>query len=235
MERNQLVFIDSEYDWKKITLWEFLDEGNIPRTWEEFFHDGKVQEELQYISCELDKEEYTIYPSINQVFRAFYMCPLTSVKSVILGMDPYHNGSAVGLCFSVKPGNKINPSMRVIYKELKREGFTPTEDGVLTRWAKEGVLLLNTALTVRKGEADSHTFIWEHFSEMLIKFIDKKRKEKVHWLLFGKNAHSVGNHLNNGNVYKTTHPSPLSAYKNSSTAISFYGSNIFKQVPNVIW
>lgn len=199
------------------------------------FYDGKVQTELKYISDELEKESGTIFPLPQQVFRTFYLTRLEQLTGVIIGQDPYHNGSAVGLCFSVKPGNSINPSLRNIYKELEDEGFHPKRDGDLTNWARQGILLLNMALTVRKGDADSHSCLWDVFSELLIKFIDKKRCKKVHWLLFGSNAHAIEKHLSGSNIHKTTHPSPFAAATPSRTAPAFFGSKIFHQVPNVKW
>jgi len=120
--------LDKKYSWKDMSLLQFLQEGNIPKKWEKFFEREDIQKIIYTISQELDKVRKTkiIYPSIQQVFRALYLLPIDKIKAVIVGQDCYHNGSteydgsAVGLCFSVKPGNKINPSLRSIYTELKQ-------------------------------------------------------------------------------------------------------------------
>lgn len=101
-----------------MTLWEYLEEGNIPKSWSKFFMDN--QDKLYSISNQLEKERpERIYPYINQVFRAFI--PLEKIKVVVLGQDPYHNGSVVGYCFSVLPGNKVNPSLRICTKNLEEK------------------------------------------------------------------------------------------------------------------
>jgi uracil-DNA glycosylase len=232
-ETASIEFLDEQYDWKTLTLWDYILEGNYPRSWINFFHDDGVQKELVKISEELQKEVdegVTIYPPINQVFRAFCCTPLHKTKVVILGMDPYHNpGAAVGLCFSVRPGNKINPSLRNIYRELKSEGYSPTEDGVLTHWADQGCLMLNTALTVAKGEADSHTGIWYKFSEKVIKYIAYNYPSIV-WLLMGSKALAFQPLLGDSKVVITSHPSPFSAYKGFREHPSFLGSDAFRKI-----
>jgi len=237
-----IIFSNTEYSWKTSSLSQFLLEGNIPSGWKEFFSLNDVKNELQYISKTLERGNLEcgnliIYPPINQVFRAFYLTHLKDIKAVILGQDPYHNGSAVGLCFSVKLGNKINPSLRNIYKELETEGFSPNCNGDLISWSEQGILLINVSLTVIKGEPNSHSHIWANFSELLINYISDNAKAQ--WLLFGNNAHTFGKQISNGKVkgiiHKTTHPSPFSAYKSSKTAPAFFGSNVFKKIKDVIW
>src|SRR6185503_6091583 len=114
-----IEFNDSEYDYKTLSLIDFL-EDNTPTGWTDFFSQSNVQEILQNSSDELLKlgQKETIYPAMENIFRAFYLVPLNKVKIVILGLDPYHNGSAVGLAFSVKQGNAINPSLRNIQQEV---------------------------------------------------------------------------------------------------------------------
>ena len=185
---------------------------------------------MNNISKELEVEAKTstIYPEINKVFRAFI--PLDKIKVVILGQDPYHNGSAVGLCFSVLPGNKVNPSLKNIYTELKNEGYSPVENGILTHWAKN-CCMLNTALTVRKGEADSHTHIWFDFSEKVIKYISDNTKNTV-WLLMGSKALEFNPLIDEEKhtVFVTSHPSPFSAHRGFRYYPSFLGSNVFTQI-----
>ena len=120
------------------------------------------------------KQEYaeqTVYPPMEYIFNALRLTPYSSVKAVILGQDPYHGpGQAHGLCFSVQPGVKVPPSLQNIYKELKSDlGIEPPKDGTLTKWAKQGVLMLNTTLTVRAGQANSHKNLgWTTFTDHVI-------------------------------------------------------------------
>lgn len=230
--------LDDTYEWKKLSLLDFLNEGNIPSGWIDFFLQDSIQKILNNISTDLDevRTSKVLYPPIHQVFRAFYMVPLDKIKAVIIGQDCYHNGSAVGLCFSVKPGNSINPSLRNIYKELKAEGFPCIEDGDLTFWAKQGVLMLNMALTVEKGIAGSHSDVWGPFSRKLVEYISKKRGNTIHWLLFGKDAHSVSNILSgSGTVHLTSHPSPFAANKKCGGYPAFLGSGVFNKVSDIEW
>lgn len=231
-----MLFLDDTYEWDNVSLAEYLSEGNVPSGWKDFFNREDIQNDLGIISEEIDENRGdTIYPSIDKVFKAFYMTPLDKVKAVIIGMDPYHNGSAVGLCFSVKNGNPINPSLRSIYRELKEEGYNPIEDGDLTHWAKQGVLMLNMALTVLKGKAGSHTSIWYDFSEKVVKYIDEKRGDKVQWILMGSDAHQVKDLIRNGIKHCTSHPMPLAAGRSSNSGVAFWGSGVFKKVKGVEW
>ena len=235
--KKQVTLDNSSYSWKETNLMEFLDEGNIPSRWDEFFKKPEVLEELRKISDNLEKasKEKTIYPPINQVFRALYKVG-PDAKCVIVGQDCYHNGSAVGLCFSVRPGNALNPSMLSIYKELKMEGFEPVEDGDLTRWADQGVLLLNMALTVEKGDPGSHSLLWYNFSEMLVKYISSCGDgDFPHWLLFGKDAHAIKDIADRGQFHMTSHPVPMAAHRKCGEAPAFWGSGVFKKVPGVKW
>ena len=232
-------FIDYKYSWKTCSLMEFIKEGNIPSGWNDFFNKKDVISELLTISKELDKIRInkTIYPEINHVFKAFYLTPIEKINSIILGQDPYHNGSATGLCFSVKAGNKINPSLKNIYKELKNSGFNNNiENGDLTHWAKQGVLMLNTSLTVEKGLANSHSYLWEKFSNMIIKYIDCQKKQNISWILFGKQAYQITkDHVIFGIKYKTSHPSPFSAHRSTNYYESFFGSKIFSKITKIKW
>lgn len=239
---SELKFIEDKYSWNNLTLWQFLEDGNIPSGWEDFFLNKEIQTILFNISKNLELQKCIIYPPIHQVFRAFYMTPLDKIKATIIALDPYHNGtteyngSAVGLCFSVRPGNLINPSLKNIYKELNKEGFDPKQNGELLHWAKQGVLLLNMALTVEQGCADSHTSLWYPFSEKVVKYIDEHCGSEVQWLLFGSQAHSVGDaNVSNGIVHKTTHPSPFAATRASKTAVAFIGSGVFQNVIDIKW
>lgn len=190
----------------------------ISESWDEF-----LKEEFSsptYIKLrEFLKTEYsthTVYPSMYDIFNAFKKTPLKEIKVVLLGQDPYHErGQAMGLSFSVPDGETIPPSLVNIYKEIQSElGVFPKASGNLTAWAEQGVLLLNTVLTVREHYANSHKGKgWEEFTDSVISKISKE-KENVVFLLWGANARSKKplidktKHL----VLECAHPSPLSAY-----------------------
>jgi len=242
-KEKPILIHDRPYDWREMSLWEFLIEGNIPSKWTDFFLLESVQYQLWLISEELDqvRQQVTIYPMVQQVFRAFYMVAPEKIRAVIVGQDPYHNGtndydgSAVGLCFSVRPGNKINPSLRNIYKELRVEGYEPVENGDLTNWAHQGVFLINMALTVEKGNAGSHSCMWYQFSLLLIQYIVENYGENIHWLLFGKDAHDIVRFINKGHIHCCSHPSPLSANRPCGKYGPFMKSGIFQLVKGIEW
>ena len=161
--------------------------------------------------------EHTVYPAKEDIYAAFRLSPLSKVKVVILGQDPYHEpGQAHGLCFSVKPGVDIPPSLRNIYQELHDElGCTIPNNGYLVKWAEQGVLLLNTVLTVRAHQAFSHRDIgWETFTDAVIRALNRENRPIV-FLLWGSPAQRKAAMLNNPNdlILKAPHPSPLSAYR----------------------
>ena len=176
------------------------------------------------------KEEYAthmIFPPSNEVFSAFELTPLADVKVVILGQDPYHNvGQAHGLCFSVKPDVEIPPSLVNIYKELHDDlGCYIPNNGYLVKWAKQGVLMLNTVLTVRAHQANSHRGIgWEEFTKAAIRVLNEQDRPIV-FILWGSPAQRKKEMLNNPKhlILEAPHPSPLSAYR------GFFGSKPFSQ------
>ena len=179
-------------------------------------------------------EEYKtqlIFPPANDIFNAFHLTPLHKVKVVILGQDPYHNhGQAHGLCFSVKKGVDIPPSLVNIYKELHDDlGCTIPNHGYLTKWAKQGVLMLNTVLTVRAHQANSHRGIgWEEFTDAAIMALNKEDRPIV-FILWGAPAQRKEKMLTNPNhlILKAPHPSPLSAYRGFFGSKPFSKTNIF--------
>ena len=134
-------------------------------------------------------ENEVCYPSKERIFKAFNLCPFNKVKVVILGQDPYYNGQAMGLSFSVPDGVKLPPSLRKIYKEIHSDLGKPIPtSGDLTRWAKQGVLLLNTTLTVRDAKPNSHKRLnWQNFTDAAIKALNKNR-EHIVFMLWGKDA-----------------------------------------------
>ena len=175
-------------------------------------------------------EEYRtreIFPPSDEIFSAFHLTPLKDVKVVILGQDPYHNeGQAHGLCFSVKPQVAIPPSLENIYKELHDDlGCKIPSHGCLTSWAKQGVLLLNTVLTVQAHKPMSHRGVgWEEFTDAAIAKLNTQDRPIV-FILWGKPAQEKAKMLTNPKhlVLKAPHPSPLSAYR------GFFGSKPFSQ------
>lgn len=159
---------------------------------------------------------YVIYPPSDEIFSALEQTPVNEVKVVIIGQDPYHErGQAHGMSFSVKPGIKIPPSLQNMYKELRDElGLYIPNNGYLDKWARQGVLLLNTVLTVREGEANSHKGKgWEEFTDAVIKAVNEQDRPVV-YLLWGSNARAKKKLINNPKhlVLESVHPSPLSAY-----------------------
>ncbi|MDD6733102.1 MAG: uracil-DNA glycosylase [Lachnospiraceae bacterium] len=175
-------------------------------------------------------EEYRnhdVFPMKQDLFQAFHLTDLPDVKVVILGQDPYHNfNQAHGLCFSVKPGIKIPPSLENIYKELQDDcGCYIPNNGYLIKWAKQGVLMLNTVLTVRAHEANSHKGQgWEEFTDAAIRILNEQDRPIV-FLLWGSPAIKKKSMLNNPKhlILTAPHPSPLSAYR------GFFGCKHFSQ------
>ena len=170
---------------------------------------------------------HTIYPKQADVFNAYDMTPLSKVKVLILGQDPYHEpGQAHGLCFSVNKGVDIPPSLVNIYKELADDiGFQIPDHGCLTKWADQGVMLLNTVLTVRAHAANSHQGKgWEQFTDATIAALNKQDRPIV-YMLWGKPAQQKAAMLDNPKhlVLKAPHPSPLSAYR------GFFGCRHFSK------
>ncbi len=176
------------------------------------------------------KQEYasnTIFPPAGQIFNAFNTCPFNNVKVVILGQDPYHGpGQAHGLCFSVNDGIQFPPSLQNIFKEITSDlGIPAPKTGNLTRWAEQGVLLLNATLTVRASQAGSHQGKgWEEFTDAVIKTISEKA-ENVVFILWGSYAIKKKALINASKhcILTAPHPSPLSSYR------GFFGCKHFSQ------
>lgn len=175
------------------------------------------------------REEYKtkkIYPPPKDIFRAFDLCPFDTVKVVILGQDPYHGaGQANGLCFAVHHGVQTPPSLQNIFKEIESDlGKPANRDADLSRWAKQGVLLLNATLTVQAGKAGSHQGRgWEQFTDAAIQALNDGRENLV-FILWGNYAKQKGAHIDRTKhlVIESAHPSPLSATK-------FFGSKPFSK------
>ncbi len=173
-----------------------------------------------------------IFPEADDLFNAFHLTTLKDVKVVIFGQDPYHNvGQAHGLCFSVKPGVEIPPSLVNIYKELQDDlGCYIPNNGYLVKWAEQGVLLLNTVLTVRAHQANSHRGIgWEEFTDAAIRILNKQDRPIV-FILWGRPAQMKKAMLDNPKhlILEAPHPSPLSSYR------GFFGSRPFSKTNNFL-
>ncbi|MDV5171674.1 uracil-DNA glycosylase [Photobacterium rosenbergii] len=190
------------------------------------------QQVEQYVAAERSAGK-VVYPPQEDVFNALEATPLSEVKVVILGQDPYHGpDQAHGLSFSVRPGVKVPPSLANMYKELVADidGFVPPSHGYLQSWAEQGVLLLNTVLTVEQGNAHSHAKIgWETFTDRLIEVIDQ-HCDGVVFLLWGAHAQKKGKKIDTErhHVLRSAHPSPLSAYR------GFFGCKHFSQTNQLL-
>ncbi|OBS93192.1 uracil-DNA glycosylase [Vibrio cyclitrophicus] len=192
---------------------------SAPKTWESIINDEREKEYFQNVLTFVEQQRNsgkTVYPPQDQVFSAFDMTPFESVRVVILGQDPYHGANqAHGLAFSVLPGVKIPPSLRNMYKELAQDikGFEAPSHGFLESWASQGVLMLNTVLTVEEAKAHSHAKCgWESFTDAIIAELNQ-RSEPIIFLLWGAHAQKKGQVIDakKHHVLVAPHPSPLSA------------------------
>lgn len=206
---------------------------SIGNDWDGILADLFESENYKKIREFLKKEyaQYTVYPSMYDIFNAFKLTPYEKVKAVLLGQDPYHEpGQAQGLCFSVKEGVPKPPSLVNIFKEMKNDlGYDPPESGDLTKWAKEGVLLLNTTLTVRRAQANSHKNCgWTEFTDEVIRRLSARETPMV-FILWGGNARAKKplidgkKHL----ILECAHPSPLSCYNGFFGCRHFSKTNAF--------
>ncbi len=206
---------------------------NIGNEWDTLLKD-EFQKEYYLKLREILKAEYSsynIYPPMNDIFNALRYTSYSDVKAVILGQDPYHGyGQAHGLCFSVKRGVKPPPSLQNIFKELNADlGIEPPNHGELTRWAKNGVLMLNTALTVRESQPNSHRGIgWEILTDKVIELLNQ-RETPIVFILWGSNAHAKTELITNPKhlVLKCAHPSPFSANRGFFGCRHFSKANAF--------
>lgn len=207
--------------------------------WDEILSDLFSTEKYAEIREFLKKEytENTIYPDMYNIFRCFKETPYNNVKAVILGQDPYHEeGQAQGLSFSVPNGVKFPPSLVNIFKELKSDlGYDAPKSGDLLKWAKEGVLLLNTTLTVIKGLANSHKDCgWQWFTDEVIKKLNE-RETPIVFILWGANARSKKKFINTKKhfIVESAHPSPLSCYNGFWDSKPFSKTNEFLKSVNI--
>ena len=198
----------------KITIQPKIESTWLKALFEEFHQPYFLKLKEQLIE---EKQKYVVFPPGNRIFSAFNKTPLDKVKVVIIGQDPYHGvGQANGLCFSVSKGIPHPPSLSNIFKELESDLNLPyPKSGNLENWANQGVLLLNSALTVRKGEANSHADIgWNIFTDTVIRILSEKNENLI-FLLWGGFAKRKGKIIDRSKhiVLESGHPSPLSANK----------------------
>ena len=206
---------------------------NFNNEWDEIL-EGEFEKEYYLKIREFLKKEYfsrRIFPDMYDIFNALKYTSYNDVKAVIIGQDPYHEvGQAHGLCFSVKEGVKIPPSLVNIFKELEDDlGIPPAQNGTLTKWAEGGVLLMNTVLTVREGQANSHKGMgWEIFTDTVISHLNRREKPVV-FLLWGANARSKKALITapQHKILECAHPSPLSAYNGFFGCRHFSRANAF--------
>ena len=202
-----------------------VDLGDWNERLSPLFQDERYLQIRQFLISEY--REHTVYPDMYDLYNCFKFTPFEKVKVVLLGQDPYHNeGQAHGLCFSVQKGIQNPPSLENIFKELQSDvGCARPKTGDLTKWAKEGVLLLNTSLSVRAHQANSHSKCgWAWFTDSVIQLLSAQ-KENLVFILWGGNARSkkplIDKHKHF--IVESAHPSPLSAYN------GFFGSKPFSQ------
>lgn len=211
----------------------------IEKSWESLLKNEFEKQYFKRLISILKNEykNYTVFPKSSSIFSAFNLCSFNNLKVVILGQDPYPGeDQANGLCFSVDRGVAIPKSLQNIFKEIKEEfGYVKDFDGDLSRWATQGVLLLNTTLTVRAHQPGSHfNYGWEIFTDNVLKIINKNKKRIV-YLLWGNKAIQKSKLLNENNnlILTAVHPSPLSAYRGFLGNSHFLKTNEYLKQNNI--
>ena len=200
-------------NWKKI-LEVCLDENKVNKFLEE------------------ERSKRKIYPPQELIYACFNFFNFEDTRVVILGQDPYINeGEAMGLCFSVENGRKMPPSLRNIFKEIKNDIGIDNTNTDLTPWAKQGVLLLNTSLSVREGRSNSHEDFWQDYTDNIIKYISDNHSGPITFILWGNNAKDKQYLIDTmkHKILESVHPSPLSAYR------GFFGCGHFSKVKGINW
>jgi uracil-DNA glycosylase len=220
---------DIEIDWERISLYDYLYQyDGAPYSYFDFFQREDIKALLKTISNQLQQEKRIIYPNIDQVFRALRETE-GKPKVIILGQDPYHNGAACGLAFSVERTDEpINPSLVNIFKEVVNCGFEVDETkGNLDLWCRQSVMLLNTSLTVAKGMPESHVHLWKDFIHLFLEYL----KPEI-GLLWGRHAMKYKEYFKE--TVCTSHPSPLGAHKSGEGYPAFLGSRCFHKVNTLL-
>lgn len=208
-------------------------------SWDKLLQQEYKQDYFLQLKQAIDKEysEFVCFPPKEKIFNALTHCPFDKTKVVIIGQDPYHGiGQASGLCFSVQENVKIPPSLKNIFKEIKSDlGIDIPTNGNLERWAEQGVLLMNSILTVRSASPGSHKgYGWEMFTDKIIKLVSD-RKRNVVFLLWGAHANSKSKLIDESKhlILKSKHPSPLSAYKGFFGCQHFSKTNLYLQSKDI--
>lgn len=222
-----------------------MSDIRLEPSWKAHVGDWLRRDDMQALSAFLRQRKAAgarIYPPGPEIFAAFDATPFDAVKVVILGQDPYHGpGQAHGLCFSVRPDQRVPPSLDNMYKEIERDLGLPRPDhGWLMPWAQRGVLLLNAVLTVEEGKAGAHQGKgWEGFTDHVVDVLNREREDLV-FLLWGSYAQAKGKVIDTNRhcVLRTTHPSPLSAYRGFLGSGHFSKTNNFlrkRGIPQIDW
>lgn len=222
-----------------------MSDIRLEPSWKAHVGDWLRRDDMQALSAFLRQRKAAgarIYPPGPEIFAAFDATPFDAVKVVILGQDPYHGpGQAHGLCFSVSPDQRVPPSLDNMYKEIERDLGLPRPDhGWLMPWAQRGVLLLNAVLTVEEGKAGAHQGKgWEGFTDHVVDVLNREREDLV-FLLWGSYAQAKGKVIDTNRhcVLRTTHPSPLSAYRGFLGSGHFSKTNNFlrkRGIPQIDW
>lgn len=209
-------------------------------SWKPLIMNSSLSGEIEYLQNHIEMlyENRIVYPEKNKIFRVFQECNYDTVSVIILGQDPFHNKykdipSACGVAFATENGF-INPSLKIIFNELSRSGHSiygnPIVQGKkLINWCNQGVLLLNTALTVEEGKPGSHTKMWKRFTESFITVLSKEKRDLV-WLLMGKHAQQFKENIVDGHVISIVHPM-VDVYSGKN---EFVGSNVFLQINDIL-
>lgn len=197
--------------------------------WSQWFYSDDIESILLPVMAELLGQE--LYPPPHDVFQAFYQCPLETVQVVVIGEEPYNSPHATGLAFEVRENHLLTSALQNIYRELEDEGFHPTKDGDLSGWSRQGVLLLNCALTVPRSGID-HLSLWKPFLMKLLGEMSKK--SKIIWLLLGEHACAYREEIELFNeshlILTASHPSRLTANQASNDIPAFLRSNVFRRI-----
>ncbi len=212
-----------------------LIKTNIKTDWRDVLLKFETKPIDEFLSKEIKTyvPDIDIYPPEKLIFNCFNFFDINDTKVVILGQDPYINpGEAMGMCFSVPDGIKVPPSLVNIYKEINSDLKIDTSkrNGDLTRWAQQGVLLINAALTVRQGRSNSHKKPWEPYTDGIIKYLSDNGPDGIVFILWGNNARSKKKYIDSSRHYtiESSHPSPLSAHN------GFFGNHHFSQTNQLL-
>lgn len=225
------VLFDDDHEKTAAEKQAILDKVRLPQDWKEALADELTSSNMDHIRAFLTgayKKDEAIYPPANLMFNAFDLTPLSKVKVVILGQDPYHKaGQAMGLSFSVPKAIPKPPSLNNVLKEMADDiGIPPSKHGDLTYWAKQGVLLLNSSLSVLEATPNSHKDIgWEQFTDAVIDVVNEQTENTV-FILWGSHAQKKGKYINTDKhlILTAVHPSPLAANRGG-----FFGSKPFSK------